>query len=247
MLERCLCTVLGDDEAAILGDPEERFYDWVAGIFGSDAVARQGITGMMGINIKGSLEMNFAVPTTLKDLVGAPGALLVDAAKGVGYIKEGQALKALETILPTGMGAPIKALREYNEGVTTGSAGPVFFGDEPLKGSGMDAIIRALSFNPGRLSGIREKIWNEKEVAAKYGELRAEIFKEYRKAYILNPEGRTAEDEVDLVASVMDFNRKVAASERDDLSPITGASIRTMLRRSERPGKRERLRTVGGG
>lgn len=226
-------------------DPEERFYDWVAGIFGSDAIARQGITGVMGINTKGSLEMNFAVPTSLKDLAGAPGAVFVDAAKAGGYLKEGELLRALEVLLPSGIGSPIKALREYSEGITTGSASHVFFGDEPLKGSGLDAVIRALSFNPARLSGIREKIWNEKEVAGKYADMRAEIYKAYRKAYILNPDKRTAADEADLVAAIMDFNRKLAASGRHDLHPITGESIRIMLRRAVRPNLRERLRVVG--
>ena len=225
-------------------DPEESFYAWVAEIFGSDALARQGITGAMGINIKGSLEMNFAVPTSLKDLAGAPGALVTDAVDAGAYLKEGEAWRALEKLLPTGLGAPIKAAREYGEGISTGSSSPVFYGDEPLKASGADALVRALSFNPARLSGIREKMWNEKEVAGKYEDMRSAIYKEYRKAYVINPEDRTAADEADLVAAVMDFNRLVATSGRPDLHPITGKSIRAMLKRAARPNMRERLRAA---
>jgi len=225
-------------------DPEESLYDWVASIFGSDAIVRQGIAGAMGINIKSSLSMNFAIPTSLKDLGGAPWAMVTDAIDAGAYLKEGEQMRALEKLLPTGLGNPAKALREYGEGITTGGSSPVFYGDEPLKASGIDAIVRALSFNPARLSGIREKIWNEKEVAHKYSDLRAEIYSEWRKNYIVNPAGRTKKDEVELIAMVMDFNRKVAASGRNDIKPISRKSIQTMLKRAATPNIRERSRAA---
>ncbi|MDW7774678.1 MAG: PLxRFG domain-containing protein, partial [Desulfobulbaceae bacterium] len=148
-------------------DPEEEFYAWAENTFGSDAFARHGVAGLAGVNLKGSLQLNNPMPTNMSELFGAPQAIFMDTKKGVEHIGKGEVYKGIEALLPTAFGNISRAAREHREGITTGSYSPVFYGNEPLKADEVDFATRLLSFNPSRLSAIREKQWSEKKVAAR--------------------------------------------------------------------------------
>ena len=64
-------------------DPEEEFYDWAEKIFGTDRIARHGLSGALGVNLKGSIQMNNPFPTRFDEVLGAPGAIFFDTAKGI--------------------------------------------------------------------------------------------------------------------------------------------------------------------
>ena len=225
-------------------DPEEEFYAWAEEMFGGGSFARHGLFGVAGINIKGSLAMHLPMPTdiakaTVTDALGPVGGIFSDMVKGVKHLFKGELAKGVEGLLPTAFGNVSKALRESSEGITTSNYGQVFYGDEPLKADATDAFIRFLSFNPSRLSGIREMQWNEKEVAQKYQEKKSEIYSQIKRSR-LKGEGITPE----IMKTVKDYNDKVAGSGRRDISPITMRGIVTMLKRNSRPGKVERGRMV---
>ena len=97
-------------------DPEEEFYEWVEETFGSDAIARHGLPGMAGINLKGSIEMNNPVPTSMGELFGAPQAIIKDTVKAAKYAGKGELMKAGEALLPTAIGSAIRAAREGQRG-----------------------------------------------------------------------------------------------------------------------------------
>jgi hypothetical protein len=130
-----------------------------------------------------------------------------------------------------------KATREATEGVTTSNYGSVFYGDEPLKADAADAFLRFLSFNPARISGIREKQWNEKEVAAKYQADKSEIYSSIKRLHI---QGKSLTPEILKEISV--YNERVKNSGRHDLTFITPKGIKTMLKRNDKPSKLERMR-----
>ena len=134
----------------------------------------------------------------------------------------------------------LKAARESSEGITTSNYGSVFYGDEPLKADTVDAVLRFFSFNPSRISGIREKQWNEKEVAAKYQEKRTKINNAIKRDYLQGKPALTPER----MKEIKQYNDLVRGSGRRDISPLTVASIRTMLKRASRPGKTERIRAA---
>jgi hypothetical protein len=115
----------------------------------------------------------------------------------------------------------------------------VFYGDEPLKADGLDAALRFFSFNPSRLSGIREKQWNEKEVAMKYQERRTEINAKIKRL-VLQGKGITPE----VAKEIARYNDLAKGSGRADIKPITMKSIRVMLKRSGTASKFERSRAV---
>jgi len=219
-------------------DPEEEFYRWAEKNFGAEEYARHGLAGgLMGINLKGSLQVNNPMPTKLKEIFGAPGAVVTDIWEGAGHLARGEIAKGVEKILPTGLGSMSRAFREHIEGVTTGGYGQVFYGAEPLKSDSFDAALRFFSFNPARISGIREKQWNEKEVLAGYQERKRGI---YAKIKRLDLQGKGLTPEI--LAEIVKYNERAKAAGRKDIKPITKKSVRNMLRRAKSPSKFERAR-----
>lgn len=219
--------------------PEEEFYDWVADTFGGDSIARHGMPGAFGINLKGSIEMNNPIPTTMAELFGAPQAIIKDALKAGEYAGKGELMKAGESLLPTAVGSAIKAAREGREGLTTGSYSPVFYGDEPMKATTPEQFVRALSFNPSRISGIREKQWHEKQVAAKYNERRSEIIEKFKRYYLFGNG-----DYQELMVKYRRYNELVKGSGRNDITLLTMQSIKRAVARAKKPNRTERLRQV---
>lgn len=219
-------------------DPEEEFYKWAANNFGSDTVARHGLAGLAGVNLKGSLGSNIPMPTKITELMGAPGAVITDFWKAGGLFANGEVSKGAEALLPTAFGSGFKAFRESSEGISTGNYGTVFYGKEPLKSDTTDAILRFFSFNPARLSGIREKQWNEKQVAARYAERRKEIYSELKRLSMQGKPFLTPET----LKEIARFNDLVKGSGREDIKPITPQRIRVMLKMNNRASKFERNR-----
>jgi len=113
----------------------------------------------------------------------------------------------------------------------------VFYGAEPLKSDSFDAALRFFSFNPARISGIREKQWNEKEVLAGYQERKRDI---YAKIKRLDLQGKGLTPEI--LAEIVKYNERAKAAGRKDIKPITKKSVRNMLRRAKSPSKFERAR-----
>lgn len=221
-------------------DPEEEFYKWAEDTFGTDRVARHGLAGLFGINLKGSIQMNNPMPTKISEIFGAPGAIFTDVAKGAKAIGRGEIMKGAEALLPTGIGTMVKATREATEGISTGSYSPVYYGDEAIKADGVDATLRFFGFNPSTISGIREKQWHEKQVAAKFQERRNEI-NTMIKRYGIYGKG----DKYEIYKEIQRYNELVLGSGRSDISLINPAKqFRTIIKRAKTPGKVERLREL---
>lgn len=219
-------------------DPEEEFYKWAADTFGSDRLARHGLAGLAGVNLKGSIQMNNPMPRNLQEIFGAPGAIATDTYKGFKHLRKGEVLKGTEALLPTAFGSMFKATREATEGVSTGSYSPVFYGDEPIKADGLDATLRFFSFNPARISGIREKQWHEKKVARKFQDRRNDI-NTLIKRYYLYGKGDIAH----ILKEIQRYNELVIYSGRRDVRPINPrGQVRRIVRRARRPNRTERLR-----
>lgn len=218
-------------------DPEEEFYQWVEDNFGSDRFARHGIAGLAGVNLKGSLQINTPMPTRLSELFGAPQAIVMDTIKGIDHYRKGEFYKGTEALLPTAVGTAFKAVRESTEGLSTGNYSPVYYGDDPVKADGLDATLRFLSFNPARISGIREKQWSERKVEQKYTERRTEIYAKLKRNYFFG-----SGDRAEIMKEVSRYNEMVKASGMRWIPLITAQSIRSNLRRASRPSKKERMR-----
>lgn len=222
-------------------EPEEELYRNISEAFGPNAerFVRLGAAGLAGINMKGSLSVGIAdLPTTTADLLGAPGSVVTDFWQGSKFLVRGDAEKGFEKILPSGFGNLIKANREYRDGITNTTNAPVFFGKEQLKPTLAETIFKGASFNPARISSIRETQWSEKQIDQKYSQKKADIYAKLKKFY--SQPNRTREKYLPIMEEIQEFNNKTKRYQW--ISPITSKSIKRYLRRTLRPSKRERLR-----
>jgi hypothetical protein len=226
-------------------DPEEEFYKFVADTFGetSEDVARYGLAGLAGVNLKGSLEIGITdLPTNIQDIMGAPGSIVKDIYEGGVNISKGNIIKGLENIMPLAISNPIKGIREATEGLTTKTNAPIFYGKKPVVADTVDALLRMASFNPAELSEIREKQWAERKIEQKYTERRADTYAKAKK-YMLKPyEDRNEADWIDIIAEIQKYNDLISERGYNNIPKITNKSLKNNLRRAFKPSKKERLR-----
>ncbi|HBF42352.1 MAG TPA: hypothetical protein DDW42_01740 [Desulfobacteraceae bacterium] len=228
-------------------DPEEELYEWIGSEMGDYAenMARFGLFGMTGVSLKGSLQIGITdIPTTIPEVLGAPGSMVTDLYYGGKSISRGDVSKGVEKILPLFAGNILKGIREGTEGVTTGSNAPVFYGREPLVADTVDAMLRMLSFNPSRIAAIRERQWKERQVEFKYRKVRTDIYAKFKKFYLGDKKDRTKANYIDLISEVRQYNARIKGRGlvQRGIPLISKRSIETNLRRAFRPNKRERLR-----
>jgi hypothetical protein len=227
-------------------DPEEQFYQWFEDTFGEDTFmsrgARHGVSGaVFHVNLRGSIQMNNPLPTDLSELAGAPGSIATDLYDSIIYFSKAEWLKGAEKFSPTFLGSAFKARRESTEGVTTSSYLPVFYGTERLKADPMDAILRYLSFNPSRLSSIREKQWKELKVEQMFTKRRSEIKRNINQMLV---QGTASEENwAGIFNDIQEYNnRAMAAPDKYRVTLIDDNWIVRAVRDTEIPKKREKIR-----
>ena len=226
-----------------IDDPEEEAYRKIAESFGpgGENLARFGLAGLAGFSVKGSLSLGVgAIPTTLKDVTGAPGSVISDIfVDGIPMIAEGNIEKGFEKMLPTGFGNLIRAYRESTEGLTTRGNRPVFYGNRQVKTEGFETFLRAISLYPSRVAAIREKQYKEYLTEAKYTEKRADIYARIKKFYLSTD--RSKAKWLDILAEIEVYNER-ARKLGPHITVITGKTISMNLKRSFKPSRKERLR-----
>ena len=232
-----------------LDDPEEDLYAWLEKNMGEHAenYARFGAFGMAGINIKGSLEIGLAdLPTSWKDILGAPGSVIGDVYEGGKNILKGNVSKGIEQIAPMALAGPVKAYREATEGLTTRTNTPVFYGRDRVKADMTDAILRGLSFNPAAISKVQEQRWSETQQDIKYQGMRNQITSRIKKLMLKPVKDRGKDEWADIIEDIREYNERVKRMSLVGIVPfITEKSIRMNLKRSFKPTKKElRRRSV---
>ena len=235
MLTPIIASILPGD------DPEEDMYKWAESFFGTDRYLRHGLAGTFGVNLKGSLQLNNPMPRNLQEVLGAPAAIYTDTARAMKYYRKGELYKGSEALLPTGIGSVLKAVREGTEGITTGSYSPVYDGNEVLKARPIEQIARALAFNPSRISGIRERQWREKVVAAKYARRKAELTEKLKRFYLY---GKGDFDQLN--QEWIKYNETIIGLKRPEYLNLmlTPRGLQSALIRALRPPRRERLKAA---
>ncbi len=238
---KALAAVLGFEEP---DDPEEEFNKWMGDTFGpvGERTTRSGVAGLMGLNLKGSLSIGITdVPTSISDLLGAPASMVEDFYDGGANIARGDFWLGAEQIAPRVLASPMKAYRELTRGVTTRSNQPVFYGDERLKASFMDALTRSFGFNPAGLSEKREEQWAERMNKQKYDDRRSEIYKKVRRLALKPIKSRT--EWLEILQEVEAYNARVRRKKLGYVPQITPATLKSILTKTEKAPAAERRRS----
>lgn len=221
-------------------DPEESFYQWAEknlGIFGN--VPRQGISGMFGVDIRGSLAISVDPPTNIIELLGAPGSVLTDIYDSSGAFIRGDFTRGLEKALPRAAGTIIQAAREGSGGVTTKRNAPLWHGDEQIKPSGYDTLLRIMSLNPAHTQKLKDKNYSEKQVDNYYKDWRAEINSKVR-AFASKPtKERTKGNWLSIYEEIQEYNIQ-AHNRKADAPLVTSKTINMMLKKQSKPPSKKK-------
>ncbi|MBF0102041.1 MAG: hypothetical protein HQK77_14155, partial [Desulfobacterales bacterium] len=233
-------------------DPEEETYKWIGDTFGEapETFSRYGVAGLAGVSLKGSLQIGITdLPSSIGDLLGAPGAMLYkDPMMMMKAINRGAWSKAFEKapIMPLFLANPIKAAREYTEGVTTWGNYPVYYKDKPLVADATDAVMRALSFNPIGIAKPTETQYKESKLTKSYNAEKEDIYALYRKM-LLSKKAASMMDWMELLSNIQQFNNRIGAAGLDRrglVQPITDKSLKTITTKFYQPPMVERLRSI---
>lgn len=225
-----------------MDDPEESYTSALATILGDSQIARDfskfGVVGAaFGINLKGSLEAKSPFPSTLGELFGAPQSVFVDIKEGITAALDGQGKKAAEHLLPSAFGSWVKGRREITEGLTKKNYAPVFEGGERVMGTEADFVLRFMSFNPARISDIRNTAWKEDEVRRAYQNARTEISTKYNQLLVQGISGNSPEW-AEFWKTVATYNDRASTAKPKYDIPLIGAKfLKQQEKRAFKPDK----------
>ena len=239
-LAKALVAAGGGDD-----DPEKWVYDFLGKNVGGGAedLARFGLLGLAtGADMSGSLGTMIDMPDTWSDVLGPMGGLGKDVLQAIGYLAGGQPGRAAEKALPSGVAKVLQAVRESDQGVTTGKNYPVIGEDgKPLRPTAGESVAKGLGFRPLREARARDRTSEAITEERRFGDRRDTIYARFR-AFALDG-GRDAGERQALVTAVADFNQDVAeAGLAGRVSPITRESLLRQTERLARPTKREQAR-----
>jgi hypothetical protein len=218
-------------------EPEEDFYDFLEEFFGSfgTRLVRYGVMGAggYGVNLRGSLSIDplHAVPTSIPELFGAPGSVVMDVYEGGKDILKGNVYRGIEKAAPRFAGGTMQAIREASTGVRTAGGVPKLLDGELMAPSTLDTALRLAQMNPAHLSEMKEKKWSEQQLVAKYQDMRAEIYEDIRSFYATPDSKRSKSAANAIYARIYKYNDRVIEAKRlKGLSPITEESIHSALK-----------------
>lgn len=226
-------------------DPEMAMYDAIGENYGDYArqVAQGGVMGALGVNIQASLRSDRMVPTNLSELLGAPASVVLDATQGAGAAWNGEWLKAAEKISPRIVAGGFRGWREATDGVTTPSGKPVFWGDEPLRATPFQFMVRLPGFNPIGLSMKTDQQWNERKTAAQYDEEKSDLYARLRS--MLRAGKVSKAKYAAWLQDVEAWNAQVRTRRPAGVTQITDQSIWFVAKDMKTPPKGERDRGSG--
>jgi N12 class adenine-specific DNA methylase len=197
-----------------------------------NAFAWHGLLSAGGAGVNASNAIRLQIPvvsqmladsSALEAVSGVPGAMVGKAGAAARYLQRGDKGKALEAISPEAVAGPLRAVRQYRQGMTTSHGKPVF--DEhgrPLKYSAADAIKRGLGFQPYGQSKRAEQTEQMRSIRAHWNEERKDLMDELRAA------GDKQRGKV--IGKIADFNRDLAKSQAAGIvDHIKGSAIRRGL------------------
>ena len=219
-------------------DYEKLFYDTIRENLGDKAehTARYGLFGSFGFDLSSSLGVGMEFPTTIKDLTGPFGGIWDDSNRLVKYMRTGQGLKAIETVLPSAFANPIKAIRESSDGSTTQRGNRVW--DEsgkPFKPNAKETALRAAGFRSARMATVQSRQYESKREVAKYKEEKSLIYEEYRAAQISRDIRKIGK----VKTKIKEFNNRVIKNKMIKFVPlITDKTLKRQSNKLTKPTKR---------
>jgi hypothetical protein len=207
MILNLIREMFGDDPDKV----EEDFFAWVEENFGDNAerFARSGAMGLItGVDMSGSANPIPNIPRSGIDLLGAPTSAVLGVAEGIAGMLGPDKMRAIEKLVPSGaVAAPMRALREYREGVTTRRGTPYYWQGEPLQPTAYETLLRSFNFQPSRLNEAKAEVWNEREREERLRKQKSSLNQRYRDLSRTPRESRSEKEAQSLLSDIVAYNQ----------------------------------------
>lgn len=273
VLIKALIGLDGDDDG--VDDPTEWVVDKLASVFGlkekdSDFYKwsynfwKRGLVGLAGVDVTASTDL-WGVANTInkinmdddelyasvgKLMLGAPGAVMMDAIDAVGYAGNGNYMRAVENVMPAAIKYPIRAYRESTEGVTTKRGVPVTYdGEQLILGAdggwsgGYDIFTRILGFNNADINEKRKQQWQMMSLQRKYKGMSQDIYKRiFDLSYKNNGEiDKSSSEWIEIQNEISKYNQRLIDKRIPPTmaKPITEKSIQQSLKSRMKQNKNQ--------
>jgi hypothetical protein len=227
---------VGDDR-----ELEKMFWDGVRENLGdtSEKIARHGLPGYLGFDISGSLMVDPSVPRSLIEFTGAAGGVLTDVDQAKEFFATGNVYRALETILPTGIGNIFRGIRESKEGATTRAGHRIFDAqNRPYKPTGWETTLRYAGARSADRAVTQARQWEQTKEQSNFAKRSGRIYKSYR-MFLVNRDAKLYDK---IMRDIRKFNDNLRDLGRQrEIPPITRKSLRRQEQRMRKPTKRKRL------
>jgi len=221
----------------IKDDPEKGFWDWIRKKFGNttERVGRHGLLGAANLDVSSSMSIGVGVPRNFYEMLGVGGGVLNDYVQAKHFFEIGNTSRAIEKILPTGLGNFVRAIRELN-GATTLSGARVW--DEngnPYVPNTGETAARVFGFRSAQLATMGERTWETKREIKSYSTEHNNILEAYRN-YLVSKGSQ--EDFQEIMARIVKYNQDViSAGKVNEVPLIKYETLKRQAKQLTRPSK----------
>jgi hypothetical protein len=190
------------------------------------------------VNVSNAMSLNIPFlsnwidgDSVLDSVFGVPAGIVQKQIQATKMLRKGQKLRALEYALPEFAAGPLRARRQYKEGITTMSGKTMYEGGKPMKYTAGEAIRRSLGFQPLEKSRLMAVKQTATQLTDYWNRQRLDLLSEYRMS---SPSERKA-----LIKEQQAWNRKLMQSQAAGLiKPINNKVRENALK--ERIDKKKR-------
>jgi hypothetical protein len=172
------------------------------------------------------------------DLTGPFGGVWQAIGRAGHYLRTGQPMRAVESVLPTAAANLPRAWREAHGGALTQRGNRIW--DEqgkPYMPTAAETALRVAGFGSSRKATVQDRVWKIKQVMARYAEDRKAIYEGYRD-YLANPDSRKL---ARVNQAIRKYNKRVKDNGDEKAVPlITKKSLKSQRNRMDKAPKRLR-------
>lgn len=207
-----------------------------------------GLPAVLGGNISGSLAIGvpfISDKNELDSVFGVWGGLKEKAKRSASAFARGDVYRGVTNLTPEFLRGPIVALTESSFGeslggrglVTTASGMPVYSSTgEPLRMTAGESAIKALGFQPTRITKEREVEWSVKNTVTWANEQKRILTESYRIDRLQNKSGALK----DLMNGIRELNAEI----KDRKIPTPLAKVSTVVKNSRAKKTKQQLREI---
>lgn len=210
-----------DEWEKIFGTPvRKQMREGLKGIGGEmlEKFGMDGLPALIGINLSGSLKIEFPFKPSAESIYGVYGGLYDKSQRMMDAFSRDDILRAIETGSPVFLENLFKAERMYAKGATT-ERGKVMFDEmgKPIKLTGLEAAGQAIGLRPEKMAVASQERRTFQNIENHYREKRDNLYSKFRLAENYEERQKVAKEIQDYNLDVMKYKGAIPIITKESL------------------------------